>query len=115
MRMEDSEVTSIPGADTAYEHVQIGPDGVPIIAGTTMKVVELVMAQMAYGWSPEELHFQHPYLTLGEIHSALAYYWDHRDELDADIERRWHLADDARRKAAPSLLAQRLRSEGRLE
>ncbi len=34
-----------------------------------MKVVE----QKAYGWSAEELHFQHPYLTLGQIHSALAY------------------------------------------
>ena len=60
----------------------------PIISGTTMKVVELVMAQMAYGWSPEELRFQHPYLTLGQIYSALAYYWDHQEELDADIERR---------------------------
>jgi len=56
-----------------YEHVQIDAEGTPIISGTTMKVVELVMAQMAYGWSPEELHFQHPYLTLGQIHSALTH------------------------------------------
>ncbi len=28
---------------------------------------------MAYGWSPEEMHFQHPDLTLGQIYSALAY------------------------------------------
>jgi uncharacterized protein (DUF433 family) len=42
-----------------------------------MKVIELVREQDAYGWSPEELHFQHPYLSLGQIHSALAYYWDH--------------------------------------
>jgi uncharacterized protein (DUF433 family) len=55
-----------------YEHIQIGKDGVPFVAGTTMKVVELVMAQTAYGWSPEELHFQHPYLTLGQIHAVLA-------------------------------------------
>ena len=107
-------MSAIGGADTTYEHVQIGADGVPIIAGTTMKVVELVMAQMAYGWSPEELHFQHPYLTLGEIYSALAYYWDHRDALDSDIERRWQFAEDARRQAGPSSLAQRLRREGRL-
>ncbi len=50
--------------------------------------VELVMAQMAYGWGPEELHFQHPYLTMSQIHSAFAYYWEHKEELDADIERR---------------------------
>jgi len=85
-----------------YEHVQLDASGVPFIAGTTMKVVELVMAQIAHGWSPEELHFQHPYLTLGQIYSALAYYWDHTAELDADIERRGQWAEQARREAGPS-------------
>ena len=44
-------------ASLTYEHIEQGVDGVPFVAGTTMKVVELVMAQTAYGWSPEELHF----------------------------------------------------------
>jgi len=103
-----------PGTSTNYEHVQIDASGVPTIRGATMKVVELVMAQMAYGWSPEELHFQHPELTLGQIHSALAYYWDHQEELDADIQRRWQYAEDARRKAGPSPLAAKLRAQGLL-
>jgi uncharacterized protein (DUF433 family) len=47
-----------------YRHIEINPNGVATISGTTMKVVELVTAQKAYGWSPEEIHFQHPYLTL---------------------------------------------------
>jgi uncharacterized protein (DUF433 family) len=102
------------GTQTTYEHVEIDPHGAPIVSGTTMKVVELVTAQRAYGWSPEELHFQHPYLTLGEIHSALAYYWDHQQELDADIERRWKFAEKARREAAPSPLMERLRAQGLL-
>ena len=89
---------------TQYQHVHLDNAGIPIIAGTTMKVVELVMAQMAHGWSPEELHFQHPYLTLGQIHSALAYYWDHQAELDADIERRLQWAEQARHQAGPSPL-----------
>ena len=99
---------------TIYEHVQIDAGGVPIIAGTNMKVVELVMAQLAHGWSPEELHFQHPYLSLGQIHSALAYYWDHKEELDADIERRRQYAEKARREAGPSPLANKLRDQGLL-
>lgn len=101
-----------PVASTTYEHVQIDANSIPIISGTTMKVVELVMAQMAYGWSPEELHFQHPYLTLGQIHSALAYYWDHKEELDADIDRRWQYAEEARQKAGPSPLVAKLRTQG---
>ncbi|OGQ79996.1 MAG: hypothetical protein A2289_01440 [Deltaproteobacteria bacterium RIFOXYA12_FULL_58_15] len=43
-----------------------------------MKVIVLVLEKSAYGWSPEELHFQHPYLTMGQIYSALSYYWDHQ-------------------------------------
>lgn len=97
-----------------YEHIQQDADSVPYVAGTTMKVVELVMAQMAYGWSPEELHFQHPYLTLGQIHAALAYYWDHKDELDADIARRTRIVDELRQQAGPSALARRLRQQSSL-
>lgn len=74
--------------ETKSKHITLDKKGVPIIAGTTMKVVELVAERIAYGWSPEELHFQHPYLTLGQIHSALAYYYDHEDELNKEIEHR---------------------------
>lgn len=98
--------------ETRYEHIVLDDKGVPSIAGTTMKVVELVLEMIGYGWSPEELHFQHSYLTLGQIHSALAYYWDHREELDADIERRTREADAIRRSAGASPLAAKLRSRG---
>jgi uncharacterized protein (DUF433 family) len=84
-------------AETRYEHIVLSDDGVPLIAGTTMKVIELVLEQTCYGWSPEELRFQHPYLSMGKIHSALAYYWDHKDELDQDIARRHAEVDDLRR------------------
>jgi uncharacterized protein (DUF433 family) len=96
------------------EHVQLDGAGVPVIASTTMKVVELVMAHLAHGWSPEELHFQHPYLTMGQIHAALGYYWDHQSELDADIERRWQFAKTARQRAGTSPVAGKLRAQGLL-
>ena len=97
---------------TAYEHIVLDENGVPIIAGTNMKVIELVLEKMAYGWSPEELHLQHPYLTLGQIYSALAYYWDHREELDQDIERRLKRADRIQKSIPTSPLIDRLRTEG---
>ena len=101
-------------AETRYRHILLDDGRVPLIAGTTMKVVELVLAQQAYGWSPEELGFQFPHLTLGQIHSALAYYWDHQAELDRDIERRVTLADDLKRRApvAPVLTRPRARRGG---
>ncbi len=87
--------------ETHYEDIVLNEDRGPSIAGTTIKVVEMVVEQQAYGWSPEELHFQHPYLTLGQIHSALAYYWDHREELDLDIQRQLERVEELRgRKVA---------------
>lgn len=97
-------------AETRYEHIVLDDDGVPCIAGTTMKVIELVTAQDAYGWSPEELHFQFPHLSLGQIHSALAYYWDHRDDLDQDIARRLAAVDHQQRQASRTPLQARLRA-----
>jgi len=75
-------------------------------------VVELILGKMAHGWSPEELHFQYPYLTLGQIYSALAYYWDHQEELDRDIERRLEFVDQVQRAMGPSPLVARLRAKG---
>lgn len=97
---------------TQYEHIVLNEANVPIISGTNMKVVELVLEKMAYGWSAEELHFQHPYLTLGQIHSALAYYWDHQEELERDIERRLELVDQIQQAMEPPPLLARLKAKG---
>lgn len=98
-------------AKTCYEHVAFDKDGAPIVAGTTMKIVELVAEKMAYGWSPEELHFQHPYLTVGQIYAALAYYWDHADELEQDIKRRLSSVERLRQASDPSPLVARLKAK----
>ncbi|MCB0137961.1 MAG: DUF433 domain-containing protein [Caldilinea sp.] len=79
-----------------------------------MKLVELILDNIAYGWSPEELHFQHPYLSMGQIHSALAYYWDHKQAVDQDIERRLALVNSIERELPPSRLDERLRKKGLL-
>ena len=99
-------------SETRYEHISLDETQTPMVAGTTLKVVELVLEQTAYGWSPEELHFQHPYLTLGQIHSALAYYWDHQAELDGDIERRLQAVKQLQQRARPAPLLARLKAQG---
>ena len=99
-------------SETRYEHIILTDDHVPMIAGTTMKVVELVLDHIAYGWSPEELHFQHPYLTMGQVHSALAYYWDHKTALDQDIEQRLQFVDQVQQTTPPPSLIARLKANG---
>ena len=98
--------------ETRYEHIVLNEDGVPTIEGTTMKVIELVLDQIAYGWSPEELHSQHPDLTLGQIHSALAYYWDHQEALDQAIEQQLEFVDQIQQSLEPSPFVTKLRAQG---
>lgn len=100
---------------TDYKYIELDEQQIPHIAGTTMKVIELVEAQQAYGWSPAEIHLQHRYLSMGQIHSALAYYWDHQQALDADMERRFQFAESLRRQVGESALAKKLRNQGLIE
>ena len=102
----------MPLTKTEYKYVELDEHNVPLIAGTTMKVVELVEAHLAYDWSPEEIQHQHPYLTRSQIYSALAYYWDYKEELDADMERRFQYAEKLRLETGESPLAKKLRAKG---
>ena len=71
-----------------YPHISLSADGVPCIAGTPIKVVEVVLDRIAHHWDAEEIQRQYPVLSLAQIHSALAYYYDHQDQIDRDIEDR---------------------------
>jgi uncharacterized protein (DUF433 family) len=95
-------------------HVEVDDQGVARIAGSRIRVIDLVLDRRAYGWSPEEIHEQFPHLSMAQIHAAFAYYYDHQSELDADIERRRVEVERLRAEAGESELAKRLRAEGRL-
>ena len=45
------------------------------------------MDKIAYGSSPEEIHFQHPNLSLAQIYGALTYYYENQDNVDEQITR----------------------------
>jgi uncharacterized protein (DUF433 family) len=99
---------------TRYEHIVLNDANLPMIAGTNTKVIELVLDRMAYGWSPEELQFQHPSLTLGQIYSALAYYADHQQTLDQEIEHRLRDVEKIQKTIRPGTLEARLKVKGLL-
>jgi len=50
----------------------------------------------------EEMCRQHPYLTLAEAHTAMAYYYDHQDEIDREIRSDWKEAEESRARSQPS-------------
>lgn len=74
-------------AKTVFPHITADPDvcgGRPCIAGTRVRVMDIVAAH-EQGVSPAELqgYFDTRPLTLAEIYAALAFYNDHKDEVEA--------------------------------
>ena len=56
-----------------------------------------VVALHEHGLSPEEIRSSYEHLTLGQIHSALAFSYDHPDELMRDEERSRAVEEEFRR------------------
>ena len=98
----------------APTHIRIDDRGLAWIDHTRTKVVEVALDQIAHGWSAEEIHFQHPHLSLGQIHAALAYYHDHKAEFDAEIQRSLERVEELRVKVGESPIRKRLRAMGKL-
>jgi len=95
-------------------HILLDENGVAWIGDTNTKVIEVVLDKMAYGWSPEEIHFQHSYLSLAQIHAALTYYYDHKEAIDAEIDRQEKEIEALMEQSKDSPLRQRLRKSGKL-
>lgn len=73
---------------TLNTHVVFDDKDRPWVKGTQVKVIEVILDHIAYGWSPEEIAYQHgKLLNLAQIHAALSYYYDNKLEMDAEIER----------------------------
>jgi hypothetical protein len=61
--------------------------------------MDIVVWNQMRGYSPDEIVSMFPGITLGDVHAALAYYFDNRQEVDAEFE--------ADREAAKQLLTSR--------
>lgn len=74
----------MPTAATECAHIELRA-GMPYLSGTATKVRMVVVNHQAFGWDGKELQQQMPHLTLGQVYAALSYYYDRKDEIDADI------------------------------
>jgi uncharacterized protein (DUF433 family) len=100
-------MTQIP---TIASHVEITPGicgGKPRIAGHRIRVEDIVIWHDRMGDSPDEIVTRFPQITLSDVYAALAYYHDHREEIDADMEEAEKLVEEMRR-LYPSKLNEKL-------
>ncbi len=101
-------------ATAQYAHISLNSDQVPILTGTQTKVVEVVLDHLAHGSDAREIHRQYPHLSLGQIYSALAYYYDHQAEIDEDIAKRMRKVEQLKEEMGPGPITLKLRAQGLL-
>jgi uncharacterized protein (DUF433 family) len=100
-------MTQIP---TIASHIEITPGtcgGKPRIAGHRIRVEDIVVWHERMGDSPDEIVTRFPQITLSDVYAALAYYHDHREKIDTDMEEGEKLVEEMRR-LYPSKLNEKL-------
>jgi len=88
-------------AKTNHPHIVRSPEicnGSPVVKGTRIRVIDIVIEYTMLGWSPDEIIDAHPYLDLAKVHDVLSYYYDHRDEINAKIKKEIQEIEDLKAK-----------------
>lgn len=88
--------------------IEVDERGVAWISGANTKVIEVVLDKIAHGWSPEEMRLQHPHLSLAQIYSALAYYYEFKETIDNQIERELREAEELTAEASDPVFRKKL-------
>lgn len=91
------------------EHITKTPGvcgGKACVAGTRVRVMDIVIWHEHLGWSADEIVSQIPAVTLSGVYAALAYYFDHREEIEEDIRLNDEIAEKFRAQY-PSKLKER--------
>jgi len=98
-------------ASVLTQHIETTPGvrgGRPRIAGRRITVSDIVIMHLKMGRSVEEIACEYD-LALADVHAALAYYYDHREEIEREIAGDRDFVE-AFRKENPSPLQDRLKA-----
>lgn len=94
--------------DVIRSHIEIvqGAGGPKArIAGHRIRVQDVAIWHEKLGMSPDEIVDAYPTITLADVYAALAYYWDHRDEIERQIADDRAFAEELRKHEFSPLAA----------
>lgn len=102
-------------AAIAYPHiVKENGESARLESHARVRVAQIVMDYLAHGWSVDEICHQYPHLQHAEVHAAMTYYFDHRDEIEGEIQTELKEIEQDRKLAKPSPFYLRMKAEGKL-
>jgi uncharacterized protein (DUF433 family) len=85
------------------DHICLDERGTAYIAGTSLKVAAIAIDAVTWEMTPQQIQENYPKLSLAQIHAALAYYYDHQAEIDAQLAA-WDAEYEKLRTANPNPL-----------
>jgi uncharacterized protein (DUF433 family) len=81
--------------------------GSPIIKGTRIRVIDIAIEYDRLGMTPAQIIDAHPHLTLSQVHDALSYYYENKEDIDNEIQERERFIEELAQKT-PSILKRKL-------
>jgi uncharacterized protein (DUF433 family) len=108
--MESTTTRNSPAQTTlpvVTEYIGVRPGycgGEPHILGHRIKVRHVAVWHDRMGMRPTEIASTYPTITLAQVHAALSYYYDHRDEIHAAIEEEERFVEELKAESPPSRL-----------
>jgi uncharacterized protein (DUF433 family) len=82
--------------------------GRPRIDGHRITVEDVAIWHERMGMSPDEIASAYPSITLSDVHAALAYYYENRERIDADIIEGERFVQEMKAKLGPGPLQEPL-------
>ena len=96
----------------AHPFIELDHRGVPWVIGTNIKVREIVETAESYRWNAHEIVEHYPHLSLVNVFAAFCYYFDHKLEVDEDIQETDREVERIRASIPEPPILQRLRDAG---
>jgi len=93
-------------ADVITERITKTPGvcgGKACIAGHRVRVIDIVTWHEQMGWSADEIVSQIPTITLSDVYAALAYYFDHTEEINEEMRREDEFVEKFKRENPSAL------------
>lgn len=92
---------------TCIESQAVVCGGKPCISGTRIRVQDVFVWHELQGQSADEIVSRFPQLTMADVYAAMSYYWDHRNEIQRDMQAESDLVTRLRQQSV-SPLAEKL-------
>jgi uncharacterized protein (DUF433 family) len=93
-------------SQTYVEHIQLQPEvcgGKPGIAGTRIRVQDIYHWHELQGLSADEITSRFPQLQMADVYAALAYFWDHHNEMQQQMAAETAFVDAMKRDSISPL------------